>query len=463
MMHFSEAQVFSGARKILSKCLGLEHGDDVLIFCDETTIETAAYLAQSARDSGIEYAILCEPVDLQPYHYPDEELPWPVKAILDRICAVLTCLNDHPECLPFRKRIIANGQGKSRRIGHMPGASRLTLAVADADYGQIQRDCANLAMTLARGRNIRLTTEDARGREHILEADIGRWDPIPVASDGLIPRGAWGNIPGGEAYIAPILGTANGQIVINVALPGLPFYRNEGQRRLWQEEVCLFFEDGVLVDYIASSDASLQVLEREKKHAEAQRDSNWNNLAEIGLGTNKSIRSATGISLLDEKMYGTAHIAIGDNIHHGGTNKSVIHCDMVTFAHVDIDGRAILDGGHICLDPSEWLERFSEVCPEEVKRVGAQIRYSGNEYVLDRQNLYKVLGSSSGRRLNVPVGDSDTAKRAAHVLRLLPVDRCYVSVASLVERAGMPPGTLLRVLQLLCDYQLAEVRTGRPD
>lgn len=462
-MQFNQDQVLSGARKILSQCLSLRNGDGLVIFCDETAIEVATFLATAARDIGVEYAILCEPVGLQPYHDPDEEFPWPLKGILDETSAILTCLNNRVECLPFRKRIILNGLGVSRRIGHMPGASMLSLAVADADYEQIQRDCANLALALAKGRCICLTTWDSQSSKYVLEADIGGWDQIPVASDGVIPRGAWGNIPGGETYIAPVLGTANGQIVINVALPGLSLYQAESPRKLWQEEAILHFKEGILVRYHTLSDAISQVLEHERQYAEAQGDLNWRSLAEIGLGTNRSIQSATGVSLVDEKMYGTAHIAIGDNIHHGGTSKSVIHCDMVTFARVEVDRKAILADGQICFDPDEWFERFSDVRLRGVQQAEAHIRYSGNEYVEDRQMLYRVSDSGAGRILKVLVGDSETAKRAVHVMRLLPIDRRYVSIESLVEQAGMRLEALLQVLQLLCDYRLAEVRSGQLD
>ena len=52
-------------------------------------------------------------------------------------------------------------------------------------------------------------------------ADIGGWDRLPVASDGIIRDGAWGNVPSGETYIAPMEGTAEGQVLINGSIPGL--------------------------------------------------------------------------------------------------------------------------------------------------------------------------------------------------------------------------------------------------
>jgi leucyl aminopeptidase (aminopeptidase T) len=373
-METNENKARSGARKILFRCLSLEAGDDVVIFCDETTVEVASLVAQVAAETGIEYHILLEPVALQPLHNPEEDLSWPVKNLLDKTNAILTCLNDLQDCLPFRRRIIANGLGAFRRIGHMPGASLMTLCLADADYEQIQKDCADLALALAKGQHVRLTTWDPKGQEYVLEADIGGWDQMPVASDGVIPRGAWGNIPGGETYIAPVFGTADGKIVINVALPGRVLSQTRGRRGLWQEHLILCFEQGALAEYYGSSEALVQVIESKKHLAEQQGDGNWRNLGEIGLGTNRSIQNATGTSLIDEKIYGTAHIAIGNNLHHGGTNRSVIHCDMVTFARVEVDNKKVLEEGEICFRPSEWLEHIGEIEPRGVEHENAWVR-----------------------------------------------------------------------------------------
>ena len=51
--------------------------------------------------------------------------------------------------------------------------------------------------------------------------------------------------------------------------------------------------------------------------------------AEFGIGLNPAITSLTGNSLFDEKMAGTIHIAIGDNINFGHNISSHIHADLV--------------------------------------------------------------------------------------------------------------------------------------
>jgi leucyl aminopeptidase (aminopeptidase T) len=48
------------------------------------------------------------------------------------------------------------------------------------------------------------------------------------------------------------------------------------------------------------------------------------NLAEMGIGTNPNARQPDNI-LEAEKILGTAHVAIGDNIHMGGRVESDLH------------------------------------------------------------------------------------------------------------------------------------------
>ena len=52
------------------------------------------------------------------------------------------------------------------------------------------------------------------------------------------------------------------------------------------------------------------------------------NIAEFGIGTNDSAK-LSGILLEDEKVMGTIHIAIGNNISMGGSVNVPIHLDGV--------------------------------------------------------------------------------------------------------------------------------------
>ena len=87
--------------------------------------------------------------------------------------------------------------------------------------------------------------------------------------------------------------------------------------------VKLCFEDGRVVD--ASAEQGEEFLtEMLDTDAGARR------LGELGIGTNFGISTGTKEILLDEKIGGTVHMAVGMSYpESGGTNSSAVHWDMV--------------------------------------------------------------------------------------------------------------------------------------
>ena len=74
-------------------------------------------------------------------------------------------------------------------------------------------------------------------------------------------------------------------------------------------------------------------------------DNNVFNIAELGIGTNHGAK-IIGEVLEDEKVLGTAHIAIGTNISNGGRIKAPVHLDGVfTKPTIYVDGKKIIENG----------------------------------------------------------------------------------------------------------------------
>jgi leucyl aminopeptidase (aminopeptidase T) len=68
-------------------------------------------------------------------------------------------------------------------------------------------------------------------------------------------------------------------------------------------------------------------------------------VAEFGVGVNPGAR-ITGLTILDEKARGTAHVAFGTNVSFGGTNTAGVHIDAVLRAPtVHLDGVPLLENG----------------------------------------------------------------------------------------------------------------------
>jgi aminopeptidase len=122
------------------------------------------------------------------------------------------------------------------------------------------------------------------------------------------------NMPSGEVFTGPHEDSANG--TIRYTIPSSP-------RGAQVEDIRLTFVDGRVTEARAErGDAYLQ--------AALATDAGARFLGELGIGTNPGIDRATGSILLDEKMGGTVHLALGRSYPEtGGTNASALHWDMI--------------------------------------------------------------------------------------------------------------------------------------
>ncbi|MFT4326928.1 MAG: aminopeptidase, partial [Candidatus Woesearchaeota archaeon] len=69
------------------------------------------------------------------------------------------------------------------------------------------------------------------------------------------------------------------------------------------------------------------------------------NLAELGIGTNPNA-ILTGNVLEDEKVLGTCHIALGNDLSYNGTNNVPIHLDgIILKPTITVDGKIIMKDG----------------------------------------------------------------------------------------------------------------------
>ncbi len=131
---------------------------------------------------------------------------------------------------------------------------------------------------------------------------------------GIITKaGAFSNLPAGEVYFAPVEGSAEGRLVLEWA----PM-RKLGQR------VTLYIKKGRVTE-IEGNEGYVEYLRG--KLSEKKENSN---IAELGIGTNDKATRPDNI-LETEKIFGTLHIALGDNSSFGGSVSTPFHQDFVVF------------------------------------------------------------------------------------------------------------------------------------
>jgi aminopeptidase len=134
------------------------------------------------------------------------------------------------------------------------------------------------------------------------------------------------NMPSGEVFTGP----SSAEGVVRFDIPSSP-------RGVRVAGVCLEFRDGVVVS--ARADEGDDVLQ-----AMLGTDDGARRLGEVGIGTNHGIDRAVGLTLLDEKIGGTVHLALGRAYPEtGGTNESAIHWDLICRpTRVTADGQPVL-------------------------------------------------------------------------------------------------------------------------
>jgi leucyl aminopeptidase (aminopeptidase T) len=449
----ADKAAFTGAEQIVRRCLGLTAGQELLIFVDETTIEVGMVIAEAAHCLGVPQMIALVPTALQRRIPKETDLSLLIQGASKDARAILTCVNATPECLPFRERILETQWSARTRIGHMPGASLEVLKLANVDFEQLIADCQCIELVMARGRTLEFVSYTSDGISHCLTVDIGGWGRLPVASDGVISDGVWGNVPSGETYIAPIEGSAEGSIVINGSIPNLVIEPGE--------EIMLYFERGGLAHIEPPDSPTAQWLdETQIQVAQAKGDRNWSNLAEIGVGVSPAVEHLTGNMIFDEKAASTAHIALGTNTFMGGSVDAAIHCDMVVRRPtIAIDGKTILDHGSLRFVESEWRENYVEVSLEDsplstivmIARSGIRAGNSSDG------RLQRLLRSEPGRVSACFVGDDETARLACALYNAIPVEGDWLSIKELVASGKLEAGTIRRILHVIWDYGLINV------
>jgi len=181
---------------------------------------------------------------------------------------------------------------------------------------------------------VRRLTEWVQGKEEVrIQAD--RTDiTLGVAERRWIPCVGEHNMPDGEFFTGPVEDSVNGEICFS-------FPASYGGRTV--SGVCLRFQDGKVVDASAEQGEEF-LLEMLDTDAGARR------LGELGIGTNFGIATATKEILLDEKIGGTVHMAIGMSYpESGGTNSSAVHwdmvCDLRRGGSITVDGQELQRDG----------------------------------------------------------------------------------------------------------------------
>lgn len=305
-------------RAILTSSMGVRSDETVLIVTDNVL----EGLGRQFFDIAHEYCKEAVLAVMRERASHGEEPPPLVAAAMAGADVVLLVTHKSLSHTKARKDACARGA----RIASMPKITPDILSrVSEADFDQIDKDCRVWCDMLTSAKKVRVVTD--LGTDVSFSIDGRKGDP----DTGIYRKsGDFGNIPSGEAYIAPVEGTANGTIVIDASMATVG---------LLEEPIRITVSDGIAVG-IGGGNGARKLEESLSPFGDDAR-----NIAEFAIGLNASA-IITGNTLEDEKVKHTIHFALGDNSTFGGTVISDSHLDgILRNPTIYLDDKMVMDKG----------------------------------------------------------------------------------------------------------------------
>ncbi|MDX1387776.1 MAG: aminopeptidase [Acidobacteriota bacterium] len=305
--------------------LGVRPGESVLVVTDGTRDAVATAFEHAARSLSAAVERVVIPVPERNGQEPPSEVAVRMKAADVVLIPVARSMSW------TRARMEATACGV--RIASMANIDETIIdRTFTLDYRRIRDRVNRFCDLLDEARSVRVTSD--LGTELTFEID-GR--EAHGRKGGIYTEpGSWGNLPCGEAFIAPVEGTATGRYVIDAS--------HAGVGRI-SSPITITVDAGRAVEIAGGPEAaSLSTI------LEAVGDPLAYNVAEFGIGCNDGAR-ITGVILEDEKALGTCHIALGHNAFFGGSVEVPVHVDGVMRAPtILLDDRVVVVRGEPAVD-----------------------------------------------------------------------------------------------------------------
>ena len=307
----------------IKDCMKVKKNEKVLVITDEFKNEIGYSIYENAKRLGYKALLL----EMPSAKINGEEPPAEVAEMMKKFDVVFAPTAKSLTHTDARRAASKKGV----RVATFPGITKeIMIRGMNADYNAISKRSIKLKKILEKGKHIRVTAPAGTD----INFDItGR---TAIASNGLYHKqGESGNLPTGETYLAPVEGTANGLFVVDGSFAGLGLIGNVNIRISVHNGFATKIKGGI---------AAKKLIEMLDKVGRGAR-----NIAEFGIGTNDSAK-LSGILLEDEKVMGTVHLALGNNISMGGSCCVPLHVDgVIKQPTVYLDDELLMDSGKLLI------------------------------------------------------------------------------------------------------------------
>jgi len=304
-------------------CMGTHPNESVLIVTDEFKRKIGYSLFQNAKQLGHESVFL----EFKSRDMHGQEPPRQIAEMM-KLFNVVLCPTAKSLTHTNARR---NASALGARIATFPGITEdIMIRGLNADYNRIAALTIKLQKIMNNVNIVRVTS--AIGTD--ITMNISGRKALP--SKGLFhKKGESGNLPTGEAYIAPLEGKTNGVFFVDGSMAGIGVVKAKPIR--------IEVKDGYAVN-VSGGNQAKKLDDTLNKFDKLAR-----NIAEFGIGTNYKAK-LSGVLLEDEKVMGTIHIALGDNKSMGGLVDVPIHLDgVVKKPTVYFDEKMIMKNGKLLI------------------------------------------------------------------------------------------------------------------
>jgi len=304
----------------LRDCMGLQKDETLLIVTDENKIEIGHALHEVGKELCKESLL----IEMKSREINGQEPPKQIADLMKCVDVVICPTTKSLTHTDARREAVKLGV----RVGTMPGITVDTMVrCLNADYGKIIALTDYIAQKLIGVNNIRVVTEKGTNVSMPVK------DRLILPSKGVLKnKGESGNLPSGEVFLAPWEDKTNGKLIIDGSMASVGMVNTP---------IEIDIINGYAEKITGGEEAQRLSVLFEKSGRESRA------VAEFGIGTNYKAQ-LTGMILEDEKVFGTIHIAFGNNISMGGNIAVNSHLDgLVTEPDVYFDNELIMKKGKL--------------------------------------------------------------------------------------------------------------------
>lgn len=297
--------------------------EQAVVLADETRLGVARSLVGALRAAGATASLMTLPYEER----GGVEPPSMAAAAMAEADSVFVCTANNITHTDAHR----NAQAAGTQIASMWGVTEETFLQGPSpeNYEAVDRNVRAVRDRLEGTTTVHVTTPAGTD----ISFSVADRPPIALGIEAN-DKSTVADFPQGEVAVAPVEGTAEGTVVVDVGLDVIG---------LVEEPVTVRFEAGRATAIDGGPEAS------HLRRLVAEADEHARNLAEFAVGTNPDARRVDHIRET-KKQLGTIHLALGDSATIGGTVESDLHVDCILAKPtVQFDDETILEDGTLVM------------------------------------------------------------------------------------------------------------------